>query len=187
VKSRKVNRGCLRARQSCSLIPGVHRSEAPKKISETAPATTVDTVAKPGIFQSGAAAEDAPAVLVAAAAALRLWDDVVSPSELDALPRMELSKAHIWRMLFTSEGKSGVSNTAVWFVCSKLENKRMRWGGIYIVGSRTHQSAHCGKADWNVSVQAHLITLMNAPGLKMTFEWCDMAKSNVQEWGTPEK
>ncbi len=33
----------------------------------------------------------------------------------------------------------------------------------------TYQSAHCGKVDWKVSVQEHLITSMNAPGLKMTF------------------
>jgi hypothetical protein len=77
-------------------------------INVTVPATTDDTVAKPGRFQSGAA-EDAPVLL----AALRVVDGVVSPSVLDALPRIELSKAHNWRMLFTSEGKSGVSNTAV--------------------------------------------------------------------------
>jgi hypothetical protein len=35
---------------------------------------------------------------------------------------------------------------------------------------RTHQSAHCGKVDLKVSVQVHLITSMNAPGLKMTFQ-----------------
>jgi hypothetical protein len=34
----------------------------------------------------------------------------------------------------------------------------------------THQSAHCGKVDLKVSVQAHLITSMNAPGLKTTFQ-----------------
>ncbi len=47
-------------------------------------------------------------------------DGVVSPFELDAFPRSELAKAHTWRMLFTSEGRSGVSSTPVWFVLSKL-------------------------------------------------------------------
>jgi hypothetical protein len=46
-------------------------------------------------------------------AALPVWDGVVSPSELDTLPRIELSKAHMSRMFFTSEGKLGVSNTEV--------------------------------------------------------------------------
>jgi len=126
--------------------PASHGSEAPKTISNaTAPAIMHDT-AKPGRSLSGAA-EAVPAVLAAAA----VGDGVASPSELDALPRRVLSKAHSWRMLFTREGKLGVSRTAVWLVLSK-------------------QSAHCGKTDWNVSVQAHLITLMNAPGLKITKE-----------------
>jgi len=86
-----------------------HRSEAPKIISDTAPATTVDTVAKPGRFHSGTA-EDALVLLLAA---LPVGDGVVSPSELDTLPRIELSKAQMSRMFFTSEGKLGVSNTAV--------------------------------------------------------------------------
>ena len=34
-------------------------------------------------------------------------------------------------------------------------------------GRGTYQSTHCGYALWKVSVQAHLITSMNAPGLKM--------------------
>jgi len=84
-------------------------------------------------------------VVVALAAAV----GVVSPSELDAFPRIELANAHTERMLFTSEGRLGVSSTAVWFVFSK-------------------QSTHCGKTDWKVSVQEHLITSMNAPGLKRT-------------------
>lgn len=41
-----------------------HRSEAPKMINVTVPATTDDTVARPGRFQSGAA-EDAPVLLAA--------------------------------------------------------------------------------------------------------------------------
>jgi hypothetical protein len=49
----------------------------------------------------------------------------------------------------------------------------------YIYRRIAYQSTHCGKVDWKVSVQVHLITLMNAPGLKMTFNidqwWCDMA------------
>jgi hypothetical protein len=61
---------------------------------------------------------------VLAAAALRLGDGVVSPSVLDTLPRIELSEAHNRRMFFTSEGKLGVSNTAVWFVFSKLDKRQ---------------------------------------------------------------
>jgi len=57
-------------------------------------------------------------------------------------------------MLFTSEGRLVVFRTPVWFVFSK-------------------QSTHCGKADWKVSVQEHLITSMNAPGLKRTIETLD--------------
>jgi hypothetical protein len=65
---------------------------------------------------------------VLVAAALRPGDGVVSPSVLDALPRIELSEAHNRRMFFTSEGKSGVSNTAVWFVRSKLgQNKTKKY------------------------------------------------------------
>jgi len=107
-----------------------------------------DDIVKPG-RSLGRAAEGEP-VLVVLAVEL-VGDGVVSPSVLDTLPKSVLSKAHNWRMLFTREGKLGVSRTAVWLVFSK-------------------QSAHCGKADWKVSVQEHLITLMNAPGLKMTEE-----------------
>lgn len=32
-----------------------------------------------------------------------------------------------------------------------------------------YQFTHCGKADWKVSVHAHLITSMTAPGLKITW------------------
>jgi len=48
---------------------------------------------------------------------------------------------------------------SVWNKNSDLGEKR----GI------AHQSAHCGKTDLKVSVQEHLITLMNSPGLRMTF------------------
>jgi hypothetical protein len=90
-------------------------------ISATAAAATDDA----GRFLGGAA-EDAPLVPeppVAAAAPDGWdwdWDGVVSPSTLDALPKIELAKLHNWRILFTSEGKLGVSRTAVWFVRSKL-------------------------------------------------------------------
>ena len=86
--------------------------------------TTDDTDAKPGTFRS----EAAPVLPVLAAAALRDGDGVVSPSVLDALPRSELSISHNWRMFFTSEGKfkSAESNTAVWFVLSKLENLKKK-------------------------------------------------------------
>ncbi len=45
----------------------------------------------------------------------------------------------------------------------------MRKGQMMVV--KTYQSTHCGKTDWKVSVQEHLITSMNAPGLKRT---CDL-------------
>jgi hypothetical protein len=118
-------------------------------ISATAPAMTDDVVE---VGRSpGGAAEVVPVPVALAVTVAPDGDGVVSPSELDALPRSELAKLHTWRMLFTSEGKLGVSRTAVWFVLSK-------------------QSAHCGKTDLKVSVQEHLITLMNSPGLRMTEE-----------------
>jgi len=125
-----------------------HSSEAQKTISATAAGSREDTV-ELGRSLGGAA----PLVLVEPVATVDGWDwdGVVSPSTFDALPRSELAKLHNWRISFTSEGKLGVSKTAVWFVRSK-------------------QSAHCGKTDWKVSVQEHLITLINAPGLKMTEE-----------------
>jgi len=142
---------------STSAVPQCtyhHSNEAHKMIN----ARAADDAVELG-RSFGGAAEDEPLALVApvlalvAAAALdrRDCDGVVSPSALEALPRSELAKLHNWRMLFTSEGKSGVFKTAVWFVRSK-------------------QSTHCGKTDWKVSVQEHLITLINAPGLKMTEE-----------------
>jgi hypothetical protein len=160
------------------------RSEAPKIISTTAPVTTDNRDAKPGTFRREAAPVALPVLL--AAAALRDGDDgVVSPSVFDALPRTELSISHNWRMFFTSEGrfKSAESNTSVWFVLSKLGGKkrrietmkkeRDREDSVYQKNAATHQSAHCGKVDSKVSVQAHLITSMNAPGLKMTFSKWD--------------
>lgn len=70
-------------------------------------------------------------------------DGVVSLFELDTFPRIELAKAHTWRMLFTSDGRSGVSRTAVWFVFSKLFRKKdgvvnMRRGRTMVV-KRTSQ------------------------------------------------
>lgn len=72
----------------------------------------------------GGAAEDVPVPVVLAAELVE--DDVVSPSELDTLPTSVLSKAHILRMLFTREGKLGVSRTAVWFVLSKLDGQQRK-------------------------------------------------------------
>jgi len=123
-----------------------HSSEAPKTINAAA-AATGDKLA-PKRSQIGAA----PLVLVLVAAVVVVVPvtvGVVSPFELDTFPRIELAKAHTSRMLFTSEGRLGVSRTSVWFVCSK-------------------QSTHCGKTDWKVSVQEHLITSMNPPGLNRT-------------------
>jgi hypothetical protein len=86
-------------------------------INATAAAMTDDAV-EPGKFLGGAA-EDAPLVPVAPVAAAAPdgwdwdWDGVVSPSTLDALPKIELAKLHTWRILFTSEGRLGVSRTAV--------------------------------------------------------------------------
>jgi hypothetical protein len=153
-----------------------HNSEAPEKKTisavAAAPVTRGDKLA-PKRSQLGAAplvvplvaAGDVEAVLLVAAAEVEVvlapvTVGVVSPFELDTFPRIELAKAHTSRMLFTSEGRPGVSSTAVWFVCSK-------------------QSTHCGKTDWKVSVQEHLITSMNAPGLKRTD--VTLAKT-VQAW-----
>jgi hypothetical protein len=95
-------------------------------INAAAPVMTDDRV-EPGRSLGGAAllglvppetteATGVPAVLVADP----VCDGVVSPSELDTFPRSELAKAHTSRMLLTSEGRFGVSRTAVWFVRSKL-------------------------------------------------------------------
>lgn len=60
------------------------------------------------------------------AVVLCVGDGVVSPFELDTLPKIELADAHNSRMFLTSEGKSSsesdvlFSSTAVWFVFSKL-------------------------------------------------------------------
>ena len=94
-------------------------------ISATAPAMT-DDVVEVGRSLGGAA----EVVLVPVALAVTVapdGDGVVSPSELDALPRSELAKLHTWRMLFTSEGKLGVSRTAIWFVLSKLDTNNRTW------------------------------------------------------------
>ena len=74
----------------------------------------------------GGAAEDAPLVpalpVLVAATVPDAWDrdGVVSPSTLDALPKIELARLHNSRILFTSEGKLVLFKTAVWFVRSKL-------------------------------------------------------------------
>jgi hypothetical protein len=52
----------------------------------------------------------------------------------------------------------------------KNKSKGDEVGLSYIYRRIAYQSTHCGKVDWKVSVQVHLITLMNAPGLKMTFD-----------------
>jgi len=126
-----------------------HNSKAPEK-------KTISAAAAPAMKGGKLAPKvgRAPLLLLLVAAAdvvvaLAAAVGVVSPFELDAFPRIELANAHTERMLFTSEGRLGVSSTAVWFVFSK-------------------QSTHCGKTDWKVSVQEHLITSMNAPGLKRT-------------------
>lgn len=78
-------------------------------------------------------------------------EDETSPSVSETFPRSALASEQTWRIPLTTEGRSGVSRTSVWLVLSK-------------------QSAHWGNTDWNVSVHAHLITSMNAPGLKMIME-----------------
>lgn len=109
-------------------------------------------------------------VAVGVEATLLLTDGVVSPSALDAFPRSELEKAHTERMLFTSEGRLVVFRTPVWFVFSKLYPYRKYAKVSRKIMLKTHQSTHCGKTDWKVSAQEHLITSMNAPGLKRTWE-----------------
>jgi len=68
------------------------------------------------------------------------------------LPRTVAANAQTSCRLLTTAGKLlSWSNTHVWFV-------------------RPKQSTHCGKAERNVSVQAHFMTSMNAPGLKIIME-----------------
>ena len=89
-------------------------------------------------------------------------------------------------MLFTSEGRLVVFRTPVWFVFSKLVREEdaccehVKWSGDE---GETYQSTHCGKTDWKVSVQEHLITSMNAPGLKRTCEL--MARFGELSGGSP--
>lgn len=152
---RIANVGCTTQAQAASS-PAYHSNEAPRKtITAAAPVMRCDEHAPKRSQVRGA-----PLVLVVGVVEAALpvvgdgdgdGDGDVSPFELDTFPRIELAKAHTWRMLFTSEGRSGVSRTAVWFVFSK-------------------QSTHCGKTDWKVSVQEHSITSRNAPGLKRTEE-----------------
>jgi len=78
-------------------------------------------------------------------------EEGISPSAEATPPMSEEASEQTLRIPSTMEGRSGVSKTSVWFVCVK-------------------QSTHWGNADWNVSVQAHLITSMKAPGLKMIIE-----------------
>jgi len=124
-----------------------HSIEAPKTISAAA------ALAMRG--DKLAPKRGAPLVAAGVEATL-LTVGVVSPFALDTFPRRELAREHTERRLFTSEGRLVVFRTPVWFVFSK-------------------QSTHCGKADWKVSVQEHLITSMNAPGLKRTALTLDKA------------
>jgi len=94
------------------------------------------------------ALEESPLVEVGAAL---LLVGVTSPSAVATPPKRVLSKAQTFLMPVTTEVRLDVSNTSVWFVCWK-------------------QSAHWGNTAWNVSVHAHLITSMKAPGLKMIME-----------------
>jgi hypothetical protein len=87
-----------------------HRIEAQNTIRAMVPAIT-DEATRAGISLGGAAEDDA--VGLEALAVAPVGDGVVSPSALDALPRSELANSHNWRMLFTSEGKLGVSSTSV--------------------------------------------------------------------------
>jgi len=67
-------------------------------------------------------------------------------------PMMVEANAQTSRRLFTTAGNvSSSPYTHVWFVCPK-------------------QSTHWGKAERNVSVQAHSSTSMKAPGLKIIME-----------------
>jgi len=71
-----------------------------------------------------------------------------SPFVTETLPKSVLAIAQILRIPSTTAGRLGVLRTWDWFV-------------------RVKQSTHCGKTAWKVSVHAHLMTSMNAPGLKM--------------------
>ena len=94
-------------------------------------------------------------------------EDETSPSVSETFPRSALASEQTWRIPLTTEGRSGVSRTSVWLVLSKLQGAIGQANESIRSMQGTHQSAHWGNTDWNVSVHAHLITSMNAPGLKM--------------------
>jgi hypothetical protein len=137
-------------------------------ISAAVAVITVDRVEQGRSLGDAALFGVVPAV--PALAADRAGDGVDSPFVLDTFPKIELATAQISRMLFTSEGRFGVSRMAVWFVCSKLRPSNNEKGrpGIKDGETDAYQSTHCGKTDWKVSVQEHLITSTNALGLKRT-------------------
>src|SRR6266404_7305731 len=114
-----------RKKKFVSQITADHRSSHLHQSSQapTSP-TAAPTTNRPTKLASTMAAAALLDVAAGVAAAL-LRDGVVSPLTLEALPRMELTKEHTVRMLLTSEGRSGVLRTAVWFVFSKLAYQTM--------------------------------------------------------------
>lgn len=150
---------------------------------------TPDNVANTAACQEDRAA--APLVPVGVGATI-LEVGVTSPFALCTPPSSVLSSAQILRMPSTTAGSSSepASRKLVWFVRMKLGevNQIVFAGGFEAL---THQSTHWGYAArdmplfsegfsnpsrqrdsllWNVSAHAHLMTLMNAPGLKMIYD-----------------
>ena len=118
---------------------------------------------------------------------------VVSPLVLLTLPRSVLSMAQMLRIPDRTAGRSGVSSTSVWFVFVKLfhnssQSEPTPMAGFFVcrltnphtegtLKCKRTFSAVCPKITkldlgnsplWNVSVHAHLMTSMKAPGLNMT-------------------
>ena len=126
--------------------------EAPSN-KPLAPITMLSTATNNGTKESGSVEEEKPRLGVATAEGEICDAGVASPFEYETLPSSAEDIAQTFRIpLTTSFGSvTAVSRAHCWLVCWK-------------------QSTHCGKADWKVSVHAHLITSTNPPGLNRIVE-----------------
>lgn len=83
-------------------------------------------------------------------------------------PRIVEASAQTSPKLLTTVGSDASSPyTHVWFVWPKLRSPSVTSARILSMYPDTDQSTHWGKAERNVSVQAHWRTSMKAPGLKI--------------------
>jgi len=97
------------------------------------------------------------------------------PFAPETLPSSVLWRAQIFLIPSTMPGRLSVFKTSPWpvfvkliFVTRELVRKWQMTG--LLISQNTYQSTHWGNTDWNVSVHAHFITSMKAPGLNMILE-----------------